>query len=67
MTKAHIWIARTAAERIYIRRPRLERRKTRQRQNFCMNGIVFADRTYSAKYFEVKDIPRYSNRRYRCS
>ena len=25
-------------------------------QNFCMNGIVFADRTYSAKYFEVQKI-----------
>lgn len=24
--------------------------------NFCLNGIVFADRTYSAKYFEVQRV-----------
>ena len=25
-------------------------------RNFCMNGIVFADRTYSAKYFEIQKV-----------
>lgn len=25
-------------------------------ENFCANGIIFADRTYSAKYFEVRQV-----------
>ncbi len=30
--------------------------KRRDAQNFCSNGIIFADRTYGSKYFEVKKI-----------
>lgn len=25
-------------------------------RNFCMNGVIFADRTYSAKYYEIQKV-----------